>query len=100
MEEIYDYAIDTTKLNNLISAIKTERDNMDNAVKNIYKTIDEIGSYWEGDAYNSARDSINMYHRPLDISIEMIDELLKLLNNNYEKSTGVINKITGMVSKE
>ena len=100
MEEIYDFAIDTTKLESLISTMKSERDNMDNAVKNIYKTLDEIGSYWEGETYNKAAQSLTRYQKPLESSIELIDEIIKLLNENNEQSTGVINKITGMVSEE
>ena len=99
MEEIYDYAIDTTKLNNLISTIKLERNNMDNAVKNIYKTLEEIGSYWEGEDFNLAKESLEEYHKPLDSSIEIIDELLKILNKDYGNSKKVINNIMGMVSE-
>lgn len=100
MEEIYDFAIDTTKLDNLIHTIKIERDNMDNAVKNIYKTFAEIGDYWEGDAYNSAQENLKKYQKPLESSVELIDELIKILNKEKEQSTGVIKKITGMVSEE
>ena len=99
MEDIYEFAIDTDKLDNLINTIKQERDNMDNAVKTIYKTFEEIGDYWEGYAYNSAKENILQYQKPLASSVELIDELLKILNKDKEQSKKIMN-IMGMVSEE
>jgi uncharacterized protein YukE len=100
MEDIYEFAIDTTKLDNLIRTIKQERDNMDNAVKTIYKTFEEIGDYWEGDAYNSAKENLIKYQKPLESSVEIIDELIKILKDDKKQSKKIMNKIASMVSEE
>ena len=95
MDSTLDFAIDIDKIDNLIATIDTEKGNMSDAISNIYSTLDDLGGFWEGEAYEAAKTNFNSYKESLNDSVEIIDNLVNIIKENKESGEELMNKIWG-----
>lgn len=95
MDSTLNFAVDIDKLSNVISSISTEKNNMNEAISNIYSTLEEMGGFWEGEAYQAAKTNLESYKGSLEDSVEMIDKIISILNEDKEAGEDLKNKIWG-----
>ena len=89
----YDFALDTSKIENIITDLEAEKKNMSDAIANIYKIIDEMQDNWEGETYVTAKNNIENYHNGLNSSVVLVEKIISLLNSNETNAQTAINKI-------
>ncbi len=93
----FDFALDTSKLDNIITDIGTEKTNMENSINNIYEIVKDMGNHWEGETYKKAKETIEKYHNDLNSSVVLVSKIIELLNNNHKDSVTAIEKINNEV---
>ena len=98
--ENYDFALDTLKIDNVITDLEAEKTNMNNAIINIYKIIYDMKDNWEGETYNTAKTNIESFHKGLNSSVDLVGKIISLLNSNNTNADTAINKMKNVTNSE
>lgn len=78
----YTFALDTDKMTNLATELKTTSTNIQDGIESIFTSVDGMeGNCWSGSSYTKFRDGAHNYKGALDT----LDEVVKAFEQELEK---------------